>query len=218
MNRVIAALHSVDYGRSGLADYGKPGSYFARQIAAGASSTRPPQTEPIAEMDRLIDWLPRHIPPARRSTSQVHRAWRLPARQPDLPPHRAARAGGARLGTVHAGPPAGRLQLPLHGLAHPPGVFRGIVGLDLPGLGIPSERDYVRRYLRAHRRANGRADADAVMADWNFYLAYNLFRLAGIAQGMKRLESGTAASAHAARAAASARPLAEQAWSIAQAA
>jgi aminoglycoside phosphotransferase (APT) family kinase protein len=92
---------------------------------------------------------------------------------------------------------------------------RGIGGLDIAALGIPSERDYVRRYCER----SGRADVDAVMADWNFYLAYNLFRLAAILQGIaKRVEMGTASSAQAVASAAGARPLAEMAWRYATAA
>jgi aminoglycoside phosphotransferase (APT) family kinase protein len=95
----------------------------------------------------------------------------------------------------------------------PPGAFRGIGGLDIDSLGIPSERDYVRRYCER----TGRADPDAVMADWNFYLAYNLFRIAGILQGIaKRVVDGTAASAQARQAGAGARPLAEMGWRFAQ--
>ena len=96
----------------------------------------------------------------------------------------------------------------------PPGArFRGIGGLDLAALGIPSETEYVRRYCER----TGRGDPDAVMADWNFYLAYNLFRMAAILQGIaKRVEDGTAASAQARQSAAGARPLAELGWRIAQ--
>jgi aminoglycoside phosphotransferase (APT) family kinase protein len=95
----------------------------------------------------------------------------------------------------------------------PAGVFRGIAGLDLAALGIPAERDYVRRYCER----TGRSDVDAVMADWNFYLAYNLFRLSAIAQGIaKRVLDGTAASSQA-RATGDAAPrLAELAWGFAQ--
>jgi len=94
-----------------------------------------------------------------------------------------------------------------------PGQFRGIGGLDLQALGIPDEKSYVRRYCE---RTN-RADPDAVMADWNFYLAYNMFRLAGILQGIaKRVEMGTASSAQARQAGAGARPLAEMGWALAQ--
>ena len=95
----------------------------------------------------------------------------------------------------------------------PPGSFRGLGGLDLPSLGIPDEKSYVRRYCER----TGRPDPDTVMADWNFYLAYNMFRLAGILQGIaKRVEMGTASSAQARQAGAGARPLAEMGWAIAQ--
>jgi aminoglycoside phosphotransferase (APT) family kinase protein len=95
----------------------------------------------------------------------------------------------------------------------PPGSFRGLGGVDLASLGIPDEKSYVRRYCER----TGRPDPDAVMADWNFYLAYNMFRLAGILQGIaKRVEMGTASSAQARQAGAGARPLAEMGWAIAQ--
>jgi aminoglycoside phosphotransferase (APT) family kinase protein len=97
----------------------------------------------------------------------------------------------------------------------PPGTFRGIGGLDHAALGIPSEVEYVRRYCQR----TGRASPEALMADWNFYLAYNLFRLASITQGIaKRVVDGTASSAQAKATGASTRPLAEMAWQFAQAA
>ena len=93
-----------------------------------------------------------------------------------------------------------------------PAMFRGIGGLDLAALGIPAQRDYVRRYCERTRRD----DADALMQDWNFYLAYNLFRLAAIAQGIaKRVEVGTAASEQARAMGAVAPALADLAWSFA---
>jgi aminoglycoside phosphotransferase (APT) family kinase protein len=93
-----------------------------------------------------------------------------------------------------------------------PGSFRGIAGLDLPALGIPSERDYIRRYCERTGR-----DLDAVLQHWDFYIAYNLFRLAGILQGiMKRHVDGTAASAHAADAGQRAKALAVIGWRYAQ--
>jgi aminoglycoside phosphotransferase (APT) family kinase protein len=101
----------------------------------------------------------------------------------------------------------------------PPGVFRGIGGLDHAALGIPSEREYVRRYCGRVTAATGRpADPDALMADWKFYLAYNLFRLASITQGIaKRVVDGTAASAQARATGESTSALAEMAWKFAQA-
>jgi len=90
--------------------------------------------------------------------------------------------------------------------------MRGVLGADLEALGIPPESAYVERYCER----TGRSDAGAVMQDWNFYLAYNLFRIAAILQGIaKRVEAGTASSAQAREAAAGARPLAERAWQFA---
>ena len=97
----------------------------------------------------------------------------------------------------------------------PTAMGRGIGGLDIAALGIPSEREYVRRYCER----TGRGDVDAVMSDWNFYLAYNLFRLASIAQGIaKRLVDGIAASEQARATGAATRPLAQMAWKFAQSA
>ena len=95
----------------------------------------------------------------------------------------------------------------------PPGSFRGIGGLDLTSLGIPTEDAYIGRYCER----TGLTTPPALKADWNFYLAYNLFRLAAILQGIaKRVEAGTAASAQAVSSAAGAKPLAQMAWQFAQ--
>ena len=95
----------------------------------------------------------------------------------------------------------------------PPGSFRGIGGLDHAALGIPLEGEYIRRYCER----SGRGTPASLRADWNFYLAYNLFRLAAILQGIaKRVEAGTAASEQARQSGAGARPLAELGWSFAQ--
>jgi aminoglycoside phosphotransferase (APT) family kinase protein len=89
----------------------------------------------------------------------------------------------------------------------PPGQFRGIAGLDLAQLGIPSEAEYVRMYCQR----TGRGEIDP--SHWDFYLAYNLFRIAAILQGiLKRVVDGTAASAHARDAGSRARPMAELGW------
>ena len=99
----------------------------------------------------------------------------------------------------------------------PPGSFRGIGGLDIASLGIPAEGDYVQRYCERTGRIPPAGSIDAVMADWNFYLAYNMFRIAAILQGIaKRVEAGTASSAQAVASAAGARPMAELSWSFAQ--
>ena len=213
MNRVIAALHSVDFRARGLADYGKPGNYFERQIARWTKQYQASITQPIEAMDRLIEWLPAHIPDSARDESQVsivHGDYRLDNLifHPTEP--RVLAVLDWELSTI--GHPLGDFSYHCMSWHIPPGSFRGIGGLDLASLGIPSEREYVRRYCER----TGRADPDAVMADWNFYLAYNLFRIAGILQGIaKRVEDGTASSAQAKQAAAGARPLAEMGWRFA---
>jgi aminoglycoside phosphotransferase (APT) family kinase protein len=211
MNRVIAALHQVDYQAIGLGDYGKPGNYLARQIARWSKQYRASETESIPAMERLMEWLPEHIPPG-DETSIVH--------------------GDFRLDNVIFHPTEPRilavLDWELSTLGHPladfsyhcmywrltPQEFRGIGGLDLPALGIPLESEYVRRYCER----SGRGTPQALKADWNFYLAYNMFRLAAILQGIaKRVEAGTAASEQARQSGAGARPLAELGWRFAQA-
>lgn len=214
MNRVIAALHSVDFRARGLADYGKPGNYFERQIARWTKQYQASITEPIEAMDRLIEWLPAHIPASARDESQVsivHGDYRLD----NLIFHRSEPRVLAvldwELSTL--GHPLADFSYHCMSWHIPPGAFRGIGGLDLAALGIPDEREYVRRYCQR----TGRGDPAAVMADWNFYLAYNMFRIAGILQGIaKRVVDGTASSEQARQAAAGARPMAELAWKYAQ--
>jgi aminoglycoside phosphotransferase (APT) family kinase protein len=214
MNRVIAALHRVDPKAVGLADYGKPGNYFERQIGRWSKQYQASITEPIEAMGRLIEWLPAHIPAGARDESQVsivHGDFRLDNLifHPDEP--RALAVLDWELSTL--GHPLADFSYHCMAWHIPPGTFRGIGGLDHAALGIPSEREYVRRYCER----TGRGDPDTLMADWNFYLAYNLFRIAAILQGIaKRVVDGTAASAQAKQAGAGARPLAELGWSFAQ--
>lgn len=212
-NRVIAALHTVDVAAVGLADYGRPGNYFERQIARWSKQYQASVTEPIAEMDRLIDWLPRQLPAGARDERQVavvHGDFRLDnlVFAPDAP--RVVAVLDWELSTL--GHPLADFSYHCMAWHIPPGMFRGLGGLDLAALGIPSEADYVRRYCER----TGRADPEALMADWNFYLAYNLFRLASITQGIaKRVVDGTASSAQAKATGAATRPLAELAWRFA---
>jgi aminoglycoside phosphotransferase (APT) family kinase protein len=214
MNRVIAALHQVDVTGAGLADYGKPGNYFERQIARWGKQYQASITQPIDAMDALMQWLPAHMPASARDESQVsvvHGDFRLDnlVFHPSEP--RVLAVLDWELSTL--GHPLADFSYHCMSWHIPPGAFRGIGGLDLAALGIPGEADYVRRYCER----TGRADPQAVMADWNFYMAYNLFRMAGILQGIaKRVEDGTASSAQARQAGAGARPLAEMGWRIAQ--
>jgi len=214
MNRVIAALHNVDVKAAGLEAYGKPGNYFERQIGRWTKQYQASVTQPIDAMDRLIEWLPAHIPASARDESQVsvvHGDYRLDnlVFHPSEP--RVVAVLDWELSTL--GHPLADFSYHCMSWHIPPGSFRGLGGVDLASLGIPDEKSYVRLYCER----TGRPDPDAVMSDWNFYLAYNMFRLAGILQGIaKRVEMGTASSAQARQAGAGARPLAEMGWAIAQ--
>ena len=95
----------------------------------------------------------------------------------------------------------------------PPGIFRGLGGVDVAALGIPTEQAYIQSYCER----TGLFTPQALAVDWNFYMAYNLFRMAAILQGIaKRVEAGTASSAQAVASGAGARPLAQMAWKFAQ--
>ncbi|MET3131369.1 aminoglycoside phosphotransferase (APT) family kinase protein [Oxalobacteraceae bacterium GrIS 1.11] len=206
LNRVIAQLHNIDYAAIGLADYGKPGNYFQRQIERWTRQYQASVTEPIEAMDQLMAWLPQHIPPG-DDTSIVH--------------------GDFRLDNIIFHPSEPRilavLDWELSTLGHPfadfsyhcmswhiePGQFRGIAGLDLAALGIPSQQEYILQYAK-------RTGKTIRLEDFNFYLAFNMFRLASIMQGiMKRYVDGTAASAQALESGKMARPMAELGWAYA---
>jgi len=206
MNRVIAALHAVDYAAAGLADFGKPGNYFARQIGRWSKQYRSSETEPIEAMDRLIAWLPEHIP-AGDETTIVHGDFRMDNLifHPSEPKILAVLDW--ELSTL--GHPLADFSYHCMSWHIPPGEFRGIAGLDLESLGIPREPDYIRSYCTRTARDG--------IGNWNFYLAYNLFRIAAILQGVaKRALEGTAASAQALDAGRRARPLAELGWKYAE--
>ncbi|HLS54681.1 MAG TPA: phosphotransferase [Zeimonas sp.] len=209
MNRVIAALHSVDYEAIGLGDYGKPGNYFARQIGRWSRQYQASETEPIDAMNRLIDWLPLHVPRGDETTI-VHGDFRLDNLIFDPREPRIRAILDWELSTL--GHPLADFSYHCMAWHIAPGQFRGIAGLDHAALGIPTERDYVQAYCRRTRR-----DPEQTLAHWDFYLAYNMFRLAAILQGiMKRAVDGTASSAQALEAGRRARPLAEMGWQIAQ--
>jgi len=213
MNRVISALHGVDVAAAGLSDYGRPGNYFERQIGRWSRQYAASVTQPIEAMDRLMEWLPAHLPASARDESRVsvvHGDFRLDnlVFHPTEP--RVLAVLDWELSTL--GHPLADFSYHCMAWHIPPGTFRGIGGLDLPSLGIPPESEYVRRYCER----TGLATPQALAADWNFYLAYNLFRIAAILQGIaKRVEDGTAASAQARQAGAGAKPLAEIGWQMA---
>src|SRR3954463_1623038 len=206
LNRVIAQLHSLDYRALGLEQFGKPGAYIARQVARWSKQYQASETEPIRAMNELIAWLPNNIPPE-TGTTVVHGDFRLDnvIFHPAAP--RILAVLDWELSTL--GDPLADFAYHCMSWHIPPGQFRGIAGLDLAALGIPSEQDYLESYLkRTHRPAID-------PAHWDFYLAYNLFRIAAILQGiMKRVVDGTAASDHARDAGGRARPMAELGWKM----
>ena len=208
MNRVIVALHSLNPAAVGLADYGKPGNYLARQIARWSKQYVASETEPIEAMHRLIDWLPMHLPPdTGEHVAVVHGDYRLDNLifHPSEP--RILAVLDWELSTL--GDPI--VDFAYHCMAWhvDPVQFRGIAGLSWETLGIPDERGYVDRYCER--------TGFSIPGDWNFYLAFNMFRIAAILQGiMKRVTVGTASSAPAVDAGRRARPMAELAWSYAQ--
>ena len=214
MNRVIAALHNVDVHAAGLDGYGKPGNYFERQIGRWSKQYLASVTETIDEMDRLIAWLPAHMPATALDNSQVsvvHGDYRLDNLVFHKTEPRIIAVLDWELSTL--GHPLADFSYHCMAWHIPPGTFRGIGGLDHAALGIPSEQEYVRRYCQR----TGRARPEDLAADWNFYLAYNLFRLASITQGIaKRVVDGIASSAQARATGASTRPLAQMAWQFAQ--
>ena len=214
MNRVIAALHKVKFAERGLADYGKPGNYFERQIGRWSKQYSASITEPIAEMDALMKWLPENIPASARDekmVSIVHGDFRLDNLMFHPTEPRVLAVLDWELSTL--GHPLADFSYHCMSWHIPATLGRGIAGKDLAALGIPGEEEYIRRYCER----TGLKDVDTLRADWNFYMAYNMFRIAAILQGIaKRVEAGTASSAQAKASGDTARPMAELAWSFAQ--
>jgi aminoglycoside phosphotransferase (APT) family kinase protein len=207
MGRVIAALHRVDHEAIGLGDFGKPGSYFERQIARWTKQYRASETETIEAMDALIAWLPRNIPADDGATRIVHGDYRLDNLifHPTEP--RILAVLDWELSTT--GHPLADFSYHLMAWHIPRGRFRGIAGEDLVALGIPSRDEYVAMYCERTGRPG--------IENLSFYLAYNMFRIAGILQGvMKRVVDGTAASLQAVEAGRAARPMAELGWMYAE--
>lgn len=204
MNRTIAQLHRIDPEAAGLGDYGKPGNYFARQIARWSGQYRADeQAGRVPAMDRLVEWLPKNIPADEPQARVIHGDFRCDNMIFHPVEPRVAAVLDWELST---------LGHPLADFSYHLMMYRmpdALAGADLAALNIPSEQEYVAAYCRR----TGRDD----IAHLDFYMAFNLFRLAGIVHGIKgRLLRGTAASAHAAEMAQRLEPLAELAWAQAK--
>jgi aminoglycoside phosphotransferase (APT) family kinase protein len=210
MNAIIARLHSYDPAAIGLADYGRGENYVARQVDRWSKQYRASETETIDEMERLIEWLPRHLPPA-GPVRLVHGDFRLDNAilDRDTPVVRAVLDW--ELSTL--GDPLADFSYHLMKWHMPPSDAGtgSLVGFDLAALGIPTMSDYVEVYA-----ARTGLDPRPHLA---VYLAYNFFRIAAIYQGIVgRVRDGTATSEHAPAKALMVRPLAATAWSFARAA
>jgi aminoglycoside phosphotransferase (APT) family kinase protein len=206
MNDTLARLHRVDWKAIGLGDFGRPGSYIARQINRWTQQYRASETERIDAMEQLIAWLPEHVP-AEEDTTIAH--------------------GDFRLGNTVLHPTEPRILAvldwelatlgnPLSDLAYNCMPYRlgaesmdGFQGADFAALGMPTEEEYVAAYCRRTGRAG--------IEDWDFYMAFAMFRLSAIAQGiMGRFIAGTANDPHARERGARARPLADAGWALVQ--
>jgi len=207
--RVLASLHSVDYAAIGLADYGKPGNYFGRQISRWSQQYEASKTREIASMDRLMQWLPENIPDDDTSCI-VHGDYRLD--------NLVLAADAARVSAVLDWE-LSTLGHPLADLAHSCAQYHlsiagqplisDVTGEDNAASGIPTEREYVETYCRYTGRSG--------VPHWNFYLAFVIFRYAGIAQGVyKRGLQGNASSQEAVNLGAVVEVASDKAWEISQ--
>ena len=207
MNATIAQLHTLDVEKLGLGDFGKTGNYFQRQITRWSKQYLADEAAGrLPDMDRLVEWLPAHIPPGDESTI-VHGDYRCDNMifHPTEP--RVLAVLDWELSTL--GHPLADFAYHLMMYRMPPGITAGLVGANLPELGIPSEAEYIAAYCAR----TGRKGIDNL----SFYLAFNMFRLAAIIHGIRgRVVRGTASSAHAKQMAKFVEPLAEMAWKQAQ--
>ncbi len=188
MNATIAALHSVDWTAVGLADFGRPGNYFERQIARWSKQYVEDVDAPRdANMDALVAWLPTAIPPG-EETSIVHGDFRCDNLIFDPSEARVAAVLDWELSTL--GHPLADFAYHCLMYRMPANMFAGLGGEDPAALGLPGERDYVATYCQRTGRS--------AIPNWDFYIAFNFFRLAAILHGIAgRVARGNASSAQA---------------------
>ncbi len=209
MNRVLAAIHTVNLDDVGLSDYGKPGNYFQRQFARWSEQYELSELQTIDEMNKLIDWLAENMPEDDGRSALVHGDYRLDNIVFSQDNRKIIAVLDWELSTL--GHPWADLAYQCMGMRRPPGgkpgAASGLQGLDVRVLGIPTESEYVGRY----RERMGIGE----IGNWSFYLAFSFFRLAAIAQGIaKRAVDGNASSKSADEAGALVRPLAAMALDI----
>ncbi|RVT50941.1 phosphotransferase family protein [Rubrivivax albus] len=212
--RVLAALHAVDWRARGLAGFGRHDAFFERMIARWTRQYTATASAPIDAMERLAAWLPAHCPPPPppgQDLCIVHGDFRLENLVFHAQAPRVLAVLDWELSTL--GHPLADLAYHCMAWRLPQGVLRGLAGVDLGALGIPSEAEIITRYAALA----GHADVDAIQAHWPFYLACNLFRLAAILQGIAyRAGQGIASHPQAMDTGRMAAPVAELGWRIAQ--
>ncbi len=202
----LAQLHQYDPVKIGLGDYGRPGNYFARQVERWSKQYRASETQDIPEMNRLIEWLPQTVPPQER-TSVVHGDYRLDNLIFDARETKIVAVLDWELSTL--GDPLADFTYFLMNWSMAPEGRSGIAGLDLAALGIPSAAEASALYCKLTGRDG--------LPNLDWYLAYNLFRMSAILQGIAgRIRDGTAASAYAEKSAARVVPLAKAALAYAR--
>ena len=201
----LAALHNTDYAAAGLGEYGRPGNYFERQVGRWTKQYRAAETERMGSVERLIEWLPRTLPEQTR-TAIVHGDYRIDNMifAPAKP--KVIAVLDWELSTL--GDPLADFSYLLMSWVTEPEGRSGVLGMTGPDTGIPTIEQVVERYCAATGR-------DGV-PDLNWYFAYNLFRLTGIVQGIKkRIVDGTASRAQAEKTVAKIHGLADAAWGFA---
>ena len=206
MNRALAAMHSVDIDAVGLADFGKPGNYFERQIGRWSKQYRAAETGTIEAMEQLLTWLPDNLPADDGKVSLVHGDYRLDNMMFHATEPRILAVVDWELSTL--GHPYADLAYQCMQWRLPPGgSLSGLQGEDRAALGIPSEEEYVARYCE-------RMGIDTI-ENWTFYLAFSFFRLAAILQGVKkRALDGNASNDQALEMGALVEPLASAATAL----
>lgn len=189
MNATLAALHNVDVNAVGLADYGKPGNYFERQLSRWTKQYRASEIDTIPDMETLLRWLPANMPADDGSVSLVHGDYRLDNVMFHATEPRIIAVLDWELSTL-GHPLADLANQCMAWLLPRESAMKGLAGVDRASLGIPSDEDYVARYCERTGRSG--------IENWNFYIVFSLFRLAAILQGVKkRALQGNASSAEA---------------------
>ncbi len=203
MNRVLAALHSVNVDTVGLGDYGKPGNYFERQIGRWSKQYRASETENIPAMEAIMEWLPNNMPADDGKVALVHGDFRMDNMMFSHHEAKVLALVDWELSTL--GHPYADLAYQCMQLRMPPGcVIPGLGKLDRAALGIPSEAEYVAQYCQ-------RIGIESI-PNWTFYLVFGFFRFAAILQGVKkRSQGGNASSLKAQQYGELVKPLAEEA-------